>query len=53
MDILTFPGCNSIGLTPALLYDLYHPELAPGLDKVINKLNAEGQSVKNIGIQKT
>jgi len=37
MDILTFPGCNSIGLTPALLYDLYHPELAPGLDKVINK----------------
>lgn len=42
MDILTFPGCSSIGLTPALLYDLYHPELMTGLDKVVVKQNPEG-----------
>lgn len=25
----TFPGCDSIGLTKPLLYDLYHPEMMP------------------------
>lgn len=35
--IKTFPGCNSIGLTKPLLYDLYHPELIP----VQQAVNAE------------
>ena len=25
----TFPGCDSIGLTKPLLYDIYHPEMMP------------------------
>lgn len=25
----TFPGCDCIGLTKPLLYDIYHPEMMP------------------------
>lgn len=28
LEIMTMPGCNAIGLTPAILYDLYHPEFS-------------------------